>query len=218
MMRITRIFQILILVFYLHMAPSSHFQGGTITYKIVNVSGSIVSIMITQTYLYRWPVVYCDNARILSQSAPNASFFPGFYYNLSCVSNCTTTGGYQPVPVQTYCTDYSSAMAISVTQRTDIVNLTSGAYFTVAFVSYAMIDFNVITYFLFDVLQISLAKIDSANTRLICLQLECLMRHWSAYTTRYRQIKYTACCNHDFTCLYPFRNSNSSDYTNHWCW
>ena len=132
------IFQILIVVFIINIANSSHFQGGTITYKIVQSSGSIASVMITQTYLYRWPLVYCDNARISSQSSPNMSSFAEYNYNLSCVSNCTTTGGYQPVPVRTYCTDYSASMAISVTQRSDIVNLTTGAYFTVAFQSYVV--------------------------------------------------------------------------------
>ena len=121
------------------MYNTSHFQGGTITYKIVGTYGSTISIMITQTYLYRWPLIYCDDSRIASQSTPNSSSFAEYNYDLNCVANCTTTGGYVPVPVRTYCTDYSSAMAISVTERTDTVNLTSGAYFTVAFVSYVTI-------------------------------------------------------------------------------
>ena len=123
------------------MIYTNHFQGGTITYKIVNTYGSTVSIMITQTYIYKWALVYCDNARILSQSTPNSTSFAEYKYNLTCISNCSTTGGYKPVPVRTYCTDYSASMAISVTQRTDIVNITSGAYFTVAFVSYVIVLF-----------------------------------------------------------------------------
>ncbi|CAF0937259.1 unnamed protein product [Rotaria sp. Silwood1] len=119
------------------MFNTSHFQGGTITYKIINTYGSTVSIMITQTYLYRWPLVYCDNSYILSQTSPNISSFSEYNYKLNCVANCTTKGGYIPVPVRPYCIDYSAVMSISVTQRTDIVNLTSGAYFKVAFVSSA---------------------------------------------------------------------------------
>lgn len=124
-----------------------HFEGGTITYKIVGTSGSTVSIAITQTYLYKWPLVYCDDAKIASQSTPNISSFAEYNYTLNCVANCTTAGGYQAVPVRTHCTDYSSVLAISVTQRTDVVNLTSGAYFTVAFVSYAVVHFNLIAFF-----------------------------------------------------------------------
>ncbi|CAF2734835.1 unnamed protein product [Rotaria sp. Silwood2] len=119
------------------MFNTSHFQGGTITYKIINTYGSTVSIMITQTYLYRWSLVYCDNSYILSQSSPNISTFSEYNYKLNCVANCTTKGGYIAVPIRPYCIDYSAAMSISTTQRTDIVNITSGAYFKVAFVSSA---------------------------------------------------------------------------------
>ncbi|CAF0808852.1 unnamed protein product [Adineta steineri] len=119
------------------MVNTNHFQGGTITYKIVNTYESNVSIMITQIYLYKWPLIYCDNSYILSQSTPNMTDFSEYNYTLNCVANCTTAGGYKPVLIRTYCTDYSSAMAISVTARTDIVNLTLGAYFIVAFRSTA---------------------------------------------------------------------------------
>ncbi|CAF5191973.1 unnamed protein product, partial [Rotaria magnacalcarata] len=44
---------------------------------------------------------------------------------------------YVPVPIRPYCIDYSAPMSISTTQRTDIVNITIGAYFTVAFQSSA---------------------------------------------------------------------------------
>jgi hypothetical protein len=135
-------FKILILLSYIIIVNTSHFQGGTITYKIMNTYGSTVSIMITQTYIYRWSLIYCDNSLILSQSPPNITSFNDYNSHLNCTSNCSTSGGYQPVPVRAYCTDYSSSMSISVTQRDDIVNITSGAYFTIAFVSYVSILFN----------------------------------------------------------------------------
>lgn len=127
--------RMLLFILFVNNVGSRHFRGGTITYKIIGTSGSMVSIQITQTYLYTWPLIYCDETRIWSQSTPNMSAFSEYYYLLNCISDCTTSGGYQPVPVRTYCTDYSAAMTISVTQRTDMVNLTSGAYFTVAFAS-----------------------------------------------------------------------------------
>ncbi|CAF3403170.1 unnamed protein product [Rotaria socialis] len=130
-------FKLINIFLCIHLACTSHFQGGTITYKIMNTYGSTISIMITQTYIYRWPLIYCDNSYILSQSSPNMSAFPEYNYKLNCISNCTTTGGYVPVPIRPYCIDYSAPMSISTTQRTDIVNITSGAYFTVAFQSSA---------------------------------------------------------------------------------
>ncbi len=142
---VTTICQILILLLCLNIIYTTHFQGGTITYKILDTNGSTVSILITQTYLFRWATIYCDNSLILSQSEPNISTYASYSANLTCVSSCNTTGGYNPVPIKTYCTDYSSAMAISVTERTDIVNLTNDANFTVAFVSYVPIPIYLIT-------------------------------------------------------------------------
>jgi hypothetical protein len=127
------------------MVNTSHFEGGTITYKVVNTYGSTASIMITQTYIYRWALIYCDESKILSQSIPNITIYNDYTANLTCVSNCTTSGGFTSVPVLANCIDYSSAMAISATQRTDIVNVTIGSYFTFAFVAYVIILFNLIT-------------------------------------------------------------------------
>jgi hypothetical protein len=156
----TVIFKILILLLFIILVKTSHFQGGTITYKILNTYGSTVSIMITQTYLYRWAYIYCDNALILSQSTPNYTTFSDYNATLTCVSNCNTTGGYTPVPVRAYCTDYSAAMAITVIERTDTVNLTIGAYFTVAFAAYVSILFNLITCLTFYSAQHELAIVD----------------------------------------------------------
>jgi len=145
------------------LVKTSHFEGGTITYKLVNTSGSTVSIMITQTYIYRWAVIYCDNAGILSQSIANITGYSDYTANLTCVANCTTTGGYIPISVVGFCTDYSSVLSISVTERTDIVNLTIGAYFTVAFVGYVLILFNLITCLSFYSAQRKLAIVEFTN-------------------------------------------------------
>jgi len=79
------------------------------------------------------------------------------------VANCTTTGGYIPISVVGFCTDYSSVLSISVTERTDIVNLTIGAYFTVAFVGYVLILFNLITCLSFYSAQRKLAIVEFTN-------------------------------------------------------
>ena len=113
---------------------AAHFDGGSITYKIINNTNSTVSIMITQTYIYVYPTIYCNNSYIINQSPPlnmagrgeNGKF-------LNCTENCTTSGGYIPVPLNPYCTDYSSAMSTTIGQRSDIVNISIGAYFVVAF-------------------------------------------------------------------------------------
>lgn len=143
-MTMTIMFKILILLLFINIINTSHFEGGTITYKILNTTGSTAYIMITQSYLYKWPTIYCNNALILSQSIPNITGYSDYTDTLNCVANCTTAGGYKPLPVKSYCTDYSSSMFISVVERTDIVNLTIGAYFTVAFQSYVTLNFSFI--------------------------------------------------------------------------
>jgi hypothetical protein len=52
---------------------------------------------------------------------------------LNCIANCSTSGGYTPIPVASKCTDYSAGMAITVGQRTDDILLDNGSYFVVAY-------------------------------------------------------------------------------------
>lgn len=127
------IFAFFVLILCVKICLTSHFQGGTITYKIVADYGSTISVMITQTYMYKYSSVPCDNSLIASQSSPNLTSYPDYTRTLICISNCGTSGGYSPIPVLSYCTDYSIPMDISVTQRSDVVNLTNGSYFTVAY-------------------------------------------------------------------------------------
>lgn len=134
------IFKIIPILLFIYTVHANHFQGGTITYKVLDTYGSVASVMITQTYLYKWPTVYCTNALIVSQGTPNLTTYSDYNAKLNCIANCSTSGGYTPLPVRPYCIDYSPSMAISSTQRTDIVNLTIGAYFQIAFQGYAVTD------------------------------------------------------------------------------
>ncbi len=55
------------IVAYTGVINASHFEGGTITYKVLNTSGSIVSIVITQTYIYDYTKITCTNSMIANQ-------------------------------------------------------------------------------------------------------------------------------------------------------
>lgn len=115
---------------------AAHFDGGTITYKIVNNTNSTAWISITQTYIYVYPTIYCNNSYIINQSPQLNMAGRGEYGQyLNCTANCTTSGGYVSIPLDPYCTDYSSAMSITIGQRSDIVKISIGAYFVVAFAS-----------------------------------------------------------------------------------
>lgn len=118
---------------------SNHFRGGTITWKPINNNASIngtVSIMIIQTYLWTYSQVGCTNSMIANQSPTiNLGTKSGAGVLLMCSATCSTSGGYvgHEVPITGYCIDYSTALDTTVSQRSDIVNLTVGAHFTVTF-------------------------------------------------------------------------------------
>jgi len=117
---------------------AAHFEGGTITYKIINTTGSTVSIALSQTYIYNYVLIYCNQSYIINQSPKldmTGKDENGKYLN--CSANCSTSGGYVSVPLNTYCTDYSSTMSITIGERSDIVNVSIGSYFVVAFASNA---------------------------------------------------------------------------------
>ncbi len=134
--QLKKMFNLLGLVFLPLICQAAHFEGGTISYKVLNTSNSTVSIMISQTYIYVYPTIYCNNSYIINQSPPLNMAGRGEYGKyLNCTANCSTSGGYVPVPLDPYCTDYSSAMSITIGERLDVVNILIGSYFVVSFAS-----------------------------------------------------------------------------------
>lgn len=118
---------------------ASHFRGGTINWKPLNntiPAGSTVSIMITQIYSWTRSQIACNSSMVATQYPPIdllAKAGTGAY--LLCNDSCATAGGYvgNEVPITGYCTDYSPALDLTVSQRSDIVNLTIDANFTATF-------------------------------------------------------------------------------------
>jgi hypothetical protein len=134
-----RVYILLIVVYFGLFITASHFRGGAITWKPINnniTNGSIVSIMITQSYSWTRSDIPCNSSMVATQW-PLINLFgrSGYGMNLMCNASCSTAGGYvgHEIPITGYCTDYSAALDLTVSQRSDIVNLTSGAHFTVAF-------------------------------------------------------------------------------------
>jgi hypothetical protein len=118
---------------------ASHFCGGTITWKPINnniTANNTVFIMITQTYSWTLSQVSCNSSMIATQSPPiDLGTKAGSGADLMCNASCSTSGGYvgHEVPITGYCTDFSDALNLTVSQRSDIVNLTFGAHFTATF-------------------------------------------------------------------------------------
>jgi hypothetical protein len=114
---------------------ASHFRGGTITWKPINnniTANGTVSIMITQTYSWTRSQIGCDSNMIAAQwPLVNLTAKAGDGMDLMCNASCSTSGGYvgNEVPITGYCTDFSTALDLAVSQRFDIVNLTGWCLF-----------------------------------------------------------------------------------------
>ncbi|CAF3123133.1 unnamed protein product [Rotaria socialis] len=98
---------------------ANHFRGGTITWKPINnnvSANATVSVMITQTYIWTWPLINCTDAMIAAQSPPiDLTGKSGDGDLLMCYDNCSTSGGYvgHEVPITGYCTDFSAALDVT---------------------------------------------------------------------------------------------------------
>lgn len=134
---------LIIYIITLSLIEGYHFNGGTITYKVLETYDSIVSISITQTYFYSNSRVHCNDTKIRRKTSL-------FRYSaqmerqatLNCTQYCNQSGGYEPIPIDSYCTDYSEALDITVGQRSDIINITNGSYFLVTFKGNSWRPFN----------------------------------------------------------------------------
>ncbi|CAF0954615.1 unnamed protein product [Didymodactylos carnosus] len=115
---------------------SEHFYGGSVTYRVVNntaTGGAPVPIVIVQTYVWSYPTIYCNVSSIRNQTQLDLSGHSGYGDYLDCIADCSTSGGFLPIPITPYCTDYSAPLGYTIGQRSDIVYVSLGSYFTVAF-------------------------------------------------------------------------------------
>ena len=118
---------------------------GTISYKVVGTNGSQLVVQITQSYTYVYPTIYCNDTYIANQLSLKLTPYADATATLNCIANCSTSGGYTPIPVASKCTDYSVGMAITVGQRTDDVLINNGSYFVVAYAGSAFRALNLPT-------------------------------------------------------------------------
>ncbi|CAF1510665.1 unnamed protein product [Rotaria sp. Silwood1] len=114
---------------------SSHFSGGTVTWKPIanTITGSTVSVMFTQSYQWRLSTAgYCNQTYIVNRSP----LIPSMSGILACVSSHTGfCGGYSSMSIFEYCTDYSTFLDSSSGQISTVQTITIGSQFCVAFQS-----------------------------------------------------------------------------------
>lgn len=117
------------MILCISMVQSSHFYGGTLTWKPLNNSilNSNISVMFTQSYQWRQLQVNCDQNYIDNQTPKipmNADL-------LRCVSS--SCGDYIPLSVNGYCTDFSTILDSSSSQIYNVETFTNGSKFCVAY-------------------------------------------------------------------------------------
>jgi len=122
----------IIIIYWNLVVESSHFYGGTVTWKPMNntATGSNIPVMFTQSYQWRrsYTGAGCSQTTIMNQSPliPNTSSF------LSCTTS-PPCGGFTNLSINEYCTDYSVLVDSSAGSISYVENITAGAEFCVAY-------------------------------------------------------------------------------------
>ena len=131
---------IFIIVIYLvtilnfSLVKSSHFCGGTVTWKPVTniVSGSTIPVTFTQTYHWRLANTHSNDSYILNQSP----LIPVGISYLQCVTYTTSAcNDYILLPVAEYCSDFSTNLDSSSCQMSTVENIIVDSQFCVAYQS-----------------------------------------------------------------------------------
>ncbi|CAF3785454.1 unnamed protein product [Rotaria sp. Silwood1] len=114
---------------------SSHFYGGTVTWRPMSNTdtSSKVAIMFTQSYQWRRSYgasTYCDQTVITNQSPKLSSGTNTLQCRTTPSSAC---GSYSSIDIGEYCTDFSTIVDSSSGQISTIQNITAGSVFCVSF-------------------------------------------------------------------------------------
>ncbi|CAF1053320.1 unnamed protein product [Adineta steineri] len=132
---------LLLLFLFCAVITGLHFNGGTIRWAPINssINSSVVPISIIQTYSWTYPLISCATDVPISTSGRSSS-----NANLTCVTDCSTDGGYstKPVNILTDCQTASSSLGMMTSQRSVNINLTANAHFYLAYVGSAWVSLN----------------------------------------------------------------------------
>ena len=132
---------LVIVLSLLMIIEGKHFDGGTITWAPIDPydNSSSVGITITQSYSWAYPTITCATNVPISTSGRSTQ-----NWNLTCVVDCTSDGGYstKPIDMLTDCTSSSSSLGMMSSSRSHNLTLTAGAYFYLANVGSAWVALN----------------------------------------------------------------------------
>jgi hypothetical protein len=134
-------FRYLFLSFYIVIIDGNHFNGGTIRWMPVNPydNSSSIEITIIQSYWWTYPIITCAPNVPISTSGRSTQ-----NTNLTCVTDCSTDGGYStnPINILTDCISVSTSLGFLTSQRSVNTTLIAGAHFYLAHVGSAWRSLN----------------------------------------------------------------------------
>ena len=122
------LFSFIVHISFIHIVTSSDFYGGTISWHIKDstIDNGTVTILITQTYIWTYSTMTCDNTAIASKTPIGTS--AGI---LTCVPSCPSDFG--NVSTLVYCVDGSSVNNISVGQSSTQVKIPENSSFSIVY-------------------------------------------------------------------------------------
>lgn len=123
---------LLSLLYCSSVVQSTYFHGGTVSWRYSNLTNTSAreAIIFTQSYQWEQSQTLCDQSLIVNrtQQVPSGSDL------LACVTSPSSVcGGYSSLSVNGYCTDFSSNLSSSLTQRSDAEDIRMGSNFCVAY-------------------------------------------------------------------------------------
>ena len=131
----------LFLLVWATLTNAAHFNGGIIRWMPTDPydNSSSLTITIIQSYSWTYPTIKCDINVPISTSGRT-----GTNRNLTCMTDCTTDGGYssKPIDILTDCISASSSVGVMRSERSVNVTLSAGAHFYVANVGSAWSPLN----------------------------------------------------------------------------
>lgn len=123
---------LLIFLYYCLLATGTHFKGSSIRWVPVDpyTSWGSVVVSITQSYWWTYPFITCANDTPASTPGRATSVT-----NLTCISDCLTSGGYSaaPITILTDCASASSFLGSLISERTVNVSLAADSHFYVSY-------------------------------------------------------------------------------------
>ena len=115
-----------VLLFYgicINWVEGEYFLGSTLTYNVTIGSGSITTVFITQTYLFNYSEVYCENSMVVFKNSSN---------EFNCTRHCNRLDEVKSLSNRSICVSHSESVGMTIGERSNIISMTDVSSFRIA--------------------------------------------------------------------------------------